>query len=135
MLRCDLSQFEDKKKEDFLIEMNGFVFIGEIKGVNHNVKSENISQLDVHYQGYLEDNEDKNSDCVKALLIMNHQKNKALSAREPVHERQISLAERNGSLIIETITLLRMFEKYLAGSLSHEECLVLLKINTGLLEI
>ena len=135
MLQCDLSQFEDKKKEDFLFEKNGLVFIGEIKGVNHNVKSENISQLDVHYQGYLEDNEDINSDCVKALLIMNHQKNKALNVREPVHERQISLAERNGSLIIETITLLRMFEKYLAGDMSHEECLELLKKNTGLLKI
>lgn len=132
---CDLSQFEDKKKEDFLFEKNGLVFIGEIKGVNHNVKSENISQLDVHYQGYLEENEDKDQDNVKAILIMNHQKNKALNVREPVHEKQINLAKRNGSLIVESITLLRLFERYLAGGISQEECLELLKSNTGLLEI
>lgn len=135
LLGCDLSQFEDKKKEDFLFEKNGLVFIGEIKGVNHNVKSENISQLDVHYQGYLEENEDKDQDSVKAILIMNHQKNKALNVREPVHEKQITLAKRNGSLIIESITLLRLFERYLAGNISQEECLELLKSNTGLLEI
>lgn len=135
MLGCNLSQFVDKKKEDFLFEKNGLVFIGEIKGVNHNVKSENISQLDVHYQGYLEENEDKDQDSVKAILIMNHQKNKALNIREPVHEKQVSLAKRNGSLIIESVTLLKLFEKYLAGSISQEGCLELLKTNTGLLEI
>lgn len=135
MLGCNLSQFVDKKKEDFLFEKNGLVFIGEIKGVNHNVKSENISQLDVHYQGYLEENEDKDQDSVKAILIMNHQKNKALNIREPVHEKQVSLAKRNGSLIIESVTLLKLFEKYLAGSISQEGCLELLKTNTGLLKI
>lgn len=135
MLGCDLSQFEDKKKEDFLFEKNGLVFIGEIKGVNHNVKSENISQLDVHYQGYLEENEEKEQENVKAILVMNHQKNKALDMREPVHEKQINLAKRNGSLIVETITLLKLFERYLAGNITQEECLELLKTNIGLLEI
>lgn len=135
MLGCDLSQFEDKKKEDFLFEKNGLVFIGEIKGVNHNVKSENISQLDVHYQGYLEENEERDQENVKAILVMNHQKNKALDMREPVHEKQINLAKRNGSLIVETITLLKLFERYMAGNITQEKCLELLKTNIGLLEI
>ena len=135
MLGCDLSQFEDKKKEDFLFEKNGLVFIGEIKGVNHNVKSENISQLDVHYQGYLEENEERDQGNVKAILVMNHQKNKALDMRVPVHEKQINLAKRNGSLIVETITLLKLFERYIAGNITREECLELLKTNIGLLEI
>lgn len=135
MLGCDLSEFNDEKKEDFLFEIDGFMFIGEIKGVNHNVKSENISQLDVHYQGYLEENEDKSENQIKALLIINHQRNKPLNTRESVHEQQINLADRNGSLIIETITLLKLFEKYLSGALTREECIELLKTNEGLLTI
>lgn len=135
MLGCDLSEFEDEKKEDFLFEIEGFTFIGEIKGVNSNVKNENVSQLDVHYQSYLEENSDKSEDQIKALLIMNHQKNKPLNERETVHEQQINLAHRNGSLIIETITLLKLFEKYLSGALTKEECLELLKSNVGLLTL
>ena len=99
------------------------------------MKSENISQLDVHYQGYLEENEERDQGNVKAILVMNHQKNKALDMREPVHEKQINLAKRNGSLIVETITLLKLFERYIAGNITREECLELLKTNIGLLEI
>lgn len=135
MLGCNLARFEDKKKEDFLFDIGDHTFIGEIKGVNHNVKSENVSQLDVHYQSYLENHEEKEESKVSALLIMNHQKNKPLGSRASVHEQQINLAKRNGSLIIETITLLRMFERYLDGSMSRDECIELLSSNIGLLTL
>lgn len=133
MLGWDLSHFVDLKKEDFLFEMEDIVFIGEVKGVTSNVKNENVSQLEVHYQGYLEEHEEIDDKQVKALLIINHQRNKPLEQREPVHERQINLANKYESLIVETATLLRMFEKYLGGNLSREECLELLKANTGIL--
>lgn len=135
MLGCDLSQFVDKKAEDFLFEIGDTVFIGEIKGVNHNVKSENVSQLDVHYQSYLEEHTDKKEEKIKAILIINHQKNKPLEIREPVHEKQIQLACRNGSLIIETITLLKLFEQYLSQNISREDCIRLLCAQKGLLNI
>ena len=135
MLGCDLTEFTDKNKEDFLFEIDEFIFIGEIKGVNHNVRSENVSQLDVHYQGYLEENEDKSEEQIKALLVINHQRNKPLNTREPVHEQQINLACRNGSLIIETMALLKLFEKYLNGTFTREKCLEVLKSNVGLLTI
>ncbi len=133
MLGWDLSHFVDLKKEDFLFEMEDIVFIGEVKGVTSNVKNENVSQLEVHYQGYLEEHEEIDDKQVKALLIINHQRNKPLEQREPVHERQINLANKYESLIVETATLLRMFEKYLGGNLSREECLELLKTNKGIL--
>lgn len=81
----------------------------EIKGINSSVKSENISQLDVHYQGYIDENTEVDSDKVRAILIINHQRNKPIESREPVHTRQIELAKRNRSLIVETITLLKLF--------------------------
>ena len=132
LLNHDFSQFEDKKNEDFLAEIGSDVFIGEIKGVNHNVKSENISQLDVHYQGYLDNNE-KQPENVHALLIMNHQKNKPIADREPVHERQVALAVRNGSLIIDTYMLLKLYEKFKRNEISSEECKDILKNNIGIL--
>ncbi len=134
MFKCNLADFEDKKQEDFLIELEGKTFIGEIKGVNHNVKSDNITQLDVHYQSYLEENPDKSEVNVKALLIIAHQRNKLLSTREPIHKKQIALAGRNGSLIVETITLLKIYEKYKKGNISPDDCIKLFSENIGLLE-
>lgn len=133
LLNYDFSQFEDKKNEDFLAEIGDDVFIGEIKGVNHNVKSENISQLDVHYQRYLEDNE-KEAENVHALLIMNYQKNKPIADREPVHEKQVALAVRNGSLIIDTYMLLKLFEKFKRNEISSEDCRNILKSKVGILK-
>ena len=49
-----------------------------------------------------------------------------MSERDPVDKKQIELAERNGSLIIETYTLLKMFEKYQIQELTREQCFDLL---------
>ncbi len=135
MLGCDFSEFEDLKSEDFLATINGLTFIGEVKGVNHNVKSENIAQLDRHYQGYLDNNPDADEEKICALLIINHQRNKPVTDREVVHERQVALAKRNGSLIVDTYTLLKLFEKYLSHEKTREECISILQSNTGLLNL
>lgn len=134
MLGCDLSEFTDKKKEDFKFMINDKVFIGEIKGVTPNVKKANVSQLDVHVQEHLDDNDEESKNII-ALLIINHQRNKPISAREGVNDEVIKLAERNGSLIVETITLLKLFEQYLLGKKSSDECIDTLANTTGLLEL
>lgn len=133
LLKFDLSMFIDQKKEDFIIPCKNKKFIGEIKGVTSNVRSEHISQLDVHYQSYISDLEPSEKENVKAILIINHQRNKVLHEREPVHQNQIDLAVRNGCLIIETITLLKMYEQYLVGSISEDEISEILLKKTGLL--
>ncbi len=130
----DLSGFEDERNEDFVFEHNGNIYIGEIKGVNHNIKNENISQLDVHVQGYLDAHPEVSEDRIIALLIMNHQKNKEPNKREPVHERQIKLAERNGCLIVETPVLLDIYSKYRNDILTKQELLEIFK-SKGLLKI
>lgn len=134
MLGCDLSQFEDKKKEDFSFERNGIVYIGEIKGISSNIKSQNISQLEFHHQGFIDEHpeiEDKN---LRQILIINYQRNTALQERDPVDKKQIELASKYGSLIVETRILLKMFEKYKKEELTREECFALLEQN-GILEI
>lgn len=135
ILSCDLSGFVDEKKEDFIIKKEGYTLIGEIKGVTSNIKSENISQVDVHFQGYMDKlTEAGVQESVHQVLIMNPLRNKPLWEREPVHETQIRLARRNGCLVIETVTLLKLYEKFVAGEISIAECERLFTEKTGLLK-
>ena len=135
ILACDLSEFVDEKKEDFLIKKDEYTIIGEIKGVTSNIKSEHISQVDVHYHGYL-DKLAEESKCEKVyqVLIMNPFRNKPLSERDPVHDTQILLAERNGCLIIETVTLLKLYEKLIAGEIDVTTCEKLFTEKSGILK-
>ena len=135
LLDCDLSEFVDKKKEDFLIKKSSCTFIGEIKGVTSNVKHEHISQIELHYRGYLDRLDDEGiSESVKQLLIINPFRSKPLDQREPVHKEQITRAERNGCLIIETHTLMRMYENYCLGLLTAQRCEEIFAKCTGVLK-
>lgn len=136
ILEYDSSEFVDEKREDFLIKKEDITFVGEIKGLSSAVKNENVSQLDVHVQSYLDElQQEGTEEKVKGLLIINHQRNKPIEERQEVHEHQIKLATRNGALIIETITLLKIYEKYKLGNMTKEECKKLFGDNIGLLEI
>lgn len=135
MLKYDLSSFVDEKDEDFRIIFNDVTFIGEIKGITSNVKSENVSQLDVHCQTYIDSlDEEGKSENIKGILIINPLRNKPLNQRDNVHEKQIQLAKRNGSLIITTEILLDLFVAYLENHISTEKIIELLKNKTGLLQ-
>ena len=135
LLDCDLSEFEDKKNEDFLIRLSNCTLIGEIKGVTSNVKSEHIGQIEHHYQRYMDVIEEKGiAENVHQVLIINPFRTKEPNVREPVNEKQINLAKRNGCLIIETKTLLRIFEKYLEHRITSEQCVEVFCSKTGLLQ-
>lgn len=136
ILNCNLSDFVDKNDEDFRIALRDVTFIGEIKGITSNVKSENISQLDVHCQTYIDSlDENGKSENVKGILIINPLRNKPINERDEVHEKQIQLANRNGSLIVTTETLLFLFAAYLEEHVTTEKIVELLKNKTGLLQI
>lgn len=136
MLNCDLSSFVDEKREDFLIKKEGCTFIGEIKGVTSNVKNEHISQVEVHYQSYIDKLEESGEqENVKQLLIINPQRTKPIQEREPVHENQIKLAVRNECLMIETNTFMRLFEQFIQGTLSSQQCIEVFSTKTGLLKL
>lgn len=135
LLNCDLSTFIDEKREDFLIKLPHCTFIGEIKGVTSNVKFEHISQLELHYRGYLDRlAETGGTETVKQLLIINPFRTKPLDQRDPVHTAQIDLAIRNGCLIIETHTLLRIYEKFCSNQLTRQ-CEEIFANQTGLLSL
>lgn len=134
ILSCNLSSFVDKRKEDFLVVQDQYTLIGEIKGVTSNVKNGYISQVDVHYQSYVDKlNEEGRTENVHQILIINPFRTKPLNERDPVDEQQIKLAERNGCLIIETKTLLKIFEKFLLNQISSQQCIDIFLGSTGLL--
>ena len=135
ILNVDLSHFVDKKEADFIFEKNGVVFVGEIKGISTNVKNENVSQVDVHESLYIDSLEENGQPIpnIKKLLIINHQRNKAIFDREPVNSRQKSLAIKNNVLIVETVTMITILEKYRKNELTQEAIVEMLKNSSGLL--
>jgi hypothetical protein len=134
MLNCNLSNFSDEKKEDFLIKKENITFIGEIKGITSNVKSENIAQIERHYQSYLDTLQEKGvEENVKQILIINFFRTKPLSEREDVNETQIKLAQKYGSLIITTETLLKLFEQFSKNEITTDKIISILSKETGLL--
>lgn len=134
MLNYSLSDFVDKKQEDFRIKLSNVTFIGEIKGITSNVKSEHVSQLDVHIQIYHDELfAQGKQENIKGILIVNSQRNKPLSDRDEVHEMQIMLAKRNGTLIITTETLLILYVAYLENNITTGEIIEILTNKVGLL--
>ena len=136
MLQINLSEFKDKKKEDLLFKKDGVTFIGEIKGISSNVKSENVWQLEQHIQEYnqlLQDNGQQ--ETTKGLLIINHQRNKPLNDRETINDYQIILSKRYGSLIVETNTLLKMYELFKSNQIDSEKIIDVLKNKEGILKL
>lgn len=137
LFNTDLGNFIDEKNEDFIMKLENLTFIGEIKGVTSNVRSEHISQLDVHYQNYLDELQEEDNlkkEFVKSILVINHQRKKSVDSRQPIHENQISLANRNESLIIESSTLLDIFEKFKNQEITNEEIKEIFKSQSGLLK-
>lgn len=132
----DFSGFKDKKKEDFTFTFKNKIFIGEIKGVNQNIKTTNLAQLDLHFEYFKEergDDLDKNN--IHKLLVMNHQKDKDLKSRIPVDQQQIDMAKNKYYLlIIETVELLEMYDKFTRREMTQEECFNLICQN-GILNV
>lgn len=134
MLNCDLSDFVDNKREDFKIVLPEVTFIGEIKGINTNVKAENISQLEVHCSEYSDQLDDQGkTENIKGILIINPQRSKPLNERDSVNQKQINIAIRNESLIITSDVFLLLFERFMLGHITTEQIKQIFIEKKGLL--
>ncbi len=60
---------------------------------------------------------EKKTEKLKKLLIVNHQRNAEISARQEINPMQIKKAIKENVLIVETKALLRVFELFKLGSL------------------
>ena len=128
----DMTNFVDKKDEDFRITLEDKVFLGEIKGINTNVKKANVSQVLQHTSSFEDDNKNL---LVKGLLIINHQRDKTLEERENINSDIIKFATKNDVLIIQTIDLLKIFEKFLNCEVTSEKVIEQFASQSGLIDI
>lgn len=133
LLHCDLSGFKDIKKEDFAIPKDEVIFIGEIKGESSGVTAQKIRQIANHVDDYHADHPDEVLP-LKGIFIVNSHRQKPLEEREKVHIERISQATRENVLIIETIELLRLFEKFKRNEITPEQCIAIFQTKTGLLK-
>ena len=69
------------------------------------------------------------------MLIINHQRKSPLAERAEVDPKQIDKAIRDDVLIIETIILLKLYEKFLNDEITKEEVYEIFRDKTGLLKI
>lgn len=131
-----LADFNDEKKEDFLFKKDNITYIGEIKGVTTNVKYEHISQLDVHYSKYLDKLQEAGiTENIKKILIMNYERTKEVSSRDEINQMQIELAKKNETLIIDTKTLLILYERLLQGKITKDKVINYIKVNSGIVDL
>ena len=77
--------------------------------------------------------EEGKTENIKGILIINPLRNKAISERDEIHEKQIKLANLYGSLIITTETLLKLFNEFLEKRIDTNKIIDLLKSKIGLL--
>ena len=72
---------------------------------------------------------------VKGLLIINHQRDKTLGERENINSDIIKFATKNDVLIIQTIDLLRIFEKFLNCEVTSENIIEQFTNQSGMIDI
>lgn len=132
----NFDDFVDIKNEDYLFKYSRSYFIFEIKGVATNVKITHLTQLEHHSMHFLERSEHEQHDIdLNKILIINHQKGKNPSDREPVNNNVIKDARNKyGILILETTLLLDLLEKKKRNEVNLIQIIDLFK-STGLAEI
>ena len=141
IFNADLSGFKDVMEADFAFSKNDCHIVGEIKGTNTNVNNSHISKTENHRQEYIVELTNKkidfNESDIYGILIINHQADKKISERVHVDKKQIDYAKRFKILIIETTTMIKLYERHLNGNLTTEEAILLIKNNldNGILEI
>lgn len=73
-----------------------------------------------HVDDYIEEIKEKEESVpnVKGLLIINTQRDRKPDERDPVGQDQIKLAERENVLIITTVELLDLYERFKLGEIN-----------------
>ena len=135
ILQYNLSDFKDEKRADFLIVLDDITFIGEIKGVNSNLKNSHLAQLNVHYENRKDLLKEKNIDeNLKPIIVINRFKKYPPEKRKPIDEEQINLAinKYNNTLIITVECLLVLYEQYKNQEITTEEIKNKFKDEKGL---
>lgn len=124
MVGYNYEDFKDVKEEDFLFEIEGTYYIGEIKGISSNVKRSNVLQTAMHKTIFLEAEGNENKK-VNAIAIINRQKSLSPNKRDPITHDVEKLAKATGVLLITAEDLLNIYENFKNKKLSFNDIIVI----------
>lgn len=120
---CDLSTFVDEKKADFIFTKSTITVVGEIKGVKSNVNRTHIAKAEAHKQEYIQELKDSgtpyNEDNILCVLIINYELDRPVTERDDVNQEVIDYAKHQKVLIIDTATLINLYESKIKGKDSN----------------
>lgn len=128
-------KFVDIYEEDFNFKFCDTTFVVETKGLNNEVSGQNVSDAYNHLVIY-DDKLESNGivEETKCLFFVANERFKEPRERSRIKERQITIAKRNKTLIIETTTFYKIFEDFIKQELSVDDIYKMFKENVGLLE-
>ena len=66
---------------------------------------------------------------------MNYERTKDISAHDEINQMQIDLAIKNETLIIDTKTLLTLYERLLQGKITKDKVINYIKANSGIVNL
>lgn len=116
---CDLSHFVDEKKADFIFTKNSTTIVGEIKGVKSNVNRTHVAKAEAHKQEYIQELEDSNTpyneENILCVLIINYELDRPITERNDINPEVIEYAKHQNVLIIDTATLIKLYERKVSG--------------------
>lgn len=135
MLEYEDKEFIDEMEEDYRICKGENTFLIETKGLLRNVNGNDISKTNCHVQIYIDklekEGKDQDKEKVKGIFIVANQRNRRIEERDKLPERQITLAERDGILIIRTEQLLKLYEDFRNKKIKTQEIIELFKTQIG----
>lgn len=128
-------EYDDVYEEDYLFKSNNYSFIVETKGINGEVQGKNVTDAFSHMTIYEDNLEQKGiSENVKCLFFVASERNKNPDIRKKVNSRNITIAKRNNTLIINTPVFLQIYEDFLNNKITKEEIINLFIEQDGLIE-
>lgn len=126
--------FKDIYEEDFNFKVDDITYVVETKGLNNEVSGQNVSDAYNHLIIYDDKLEQQGIiEKTKCLFFVASERKRKIEERQKIKERQITIAKRNKTLIIDTPTFYKMFEDFLQGKLSAKDIHTMFKEQDGLI--
>lgn len=129
------NDFEDVSEEDYLFKSNNYTFVVETKGLNGSVQGKHVNDAIAHLTIY-EDNLEQQGieENTKCLFIVASERLKRVEEREKIKDRNITIANRNNALIIDTPSLLTIYADFKEKKIKKDEIIKMFIDQKGLIE-
>lgn len=127
-------EFVDVYEEDFKFKFNDVTFVVETKGLTNEVAGKNVSDAYDHLVLYEDELEQKGiKEQTKCLFFVANERLKNPKNRVKIKDRQITIAKRNKTLIIDTVTFYKLFQDYCQSKITSDDVFKIFNNQVGLI--